>query len=160
MKSCSNATAGFLLVALVGICSLASCHSAQPRTEPLGIIIVEYADDPRVVCLPHDYGFLIRWYPSEKPELYLYDKPSHHISYTSDFAEFLDGLADFLSGSKVDEISLCCGETSKMGMSKPEFRKLQEIVRQKRFHMTDHNEGNFCICTCESTQVRLLKKAK
>lgn len=160
MKSWPNATTRFLLVALVGVCGLASCHSAQPRTNDLGIIIVEYPDDPRVVCLPHDHGFLIRWYPSEKPELYLYDKPANRIRCASDFAEFLDGLTSFPSGSKVDEISLCCGGTSKMGMSEAEFKKLREIIRQKRFHMTDHNEGNFCICTCQSTQVRLLEKAK
>ena len=132
----------------------------MPPSRALAIVILEYADAPKVVCLPHDYGFLIRWWEQEEPELYLYDKSCHRIVQTSDFSAFLAGLNAFPSGSRLDEITLCCGETSRAGMPREDSQRLAGVLRDKGFRLTGENDGNFNICTCESREVRLLKVAK
>jgi hypothetical protein len=142
---------------------LTSCgQRTQPatanRTEPMAVIILEYYHHgPRVVFLPNDYGFLVRSRQGHKPELYLYDKPARHITYTHDFNAFFAGLRKFPDRAKVDEIIMCSGESGMIG--EVEETRLMDIIKKKRFRMTGQEDYNFPVCTCGSKEVRLLDDA-
>jgi len=61
------------------------------------------------------------------------------------------------NGSIVEE-KRCCSASG--WLPDPDRMQLDELKERKRFRMADLAEGNFTICTCESKQLRLLKKAK
>lgn len=141
-----------ILAAVVG------CISVQPHAEPMAIAIVEYdnPDAAKVVCLPHDYGFLVEWDKDKQPEFYVYDKKSRWATCTPDFSEFLKLLEKIPSGATVDRIEKCCAPFS-WGMPNESRNKLAALLKRKSFRMAEWEDGNFGICTCESKEIRLLK---
>ena len=113
---------------------------------------------PEVVYLPNDYGFLIFWVDNEKPELYLYDKPANKIEMTSDFSKFLSGLQRFPNGVKLDRIRGCAITAG--GMPEEYDDRLDDIIKAKQFTLTDLDDGNFTVCSCETTYVRRFTKSR
>jgi len=52
-----------LLIALLTGMLIAGCAAPSARSDPLAIAIVEYDDDqPRVIWLANDYGWLIEYH--------------------------------------------------------------------------------------------------
>ncbi|MHC4694410.1 MAG: hypothetical protein ACYS67_16845 [Planctomycetota bacterium] len=107
---------------------------------------------PELVYLPNDYGFLIVWLDNKKPELYLYDKPANKIEMTQDFSRFLDGLQQFPDGVKLDRIRGCA--ITAAGISREDKARLDNIIKKKGFRLTNKDDGNFTVCTCQASYVR------
>ena len=107
---------------------------------------------PELVYLPNDYGFLIFWLDNKKPQLYLYDKPANKIEMTSDFSGLLSGLQRFPNGVKLDRIRGCA--ISAIGMPEEYKERLNNIIKAKGFRLTNSDDGNFGVCSCETTYVR------
>ena len=105
-----------------------------------------------LVYLPNDYGFLIFWLDNKKPELYLYEKPANKIQMTRDFSEFLSSLQRFPNGVKVDRIRGCA--ITALGMPEEYKGRLNNIIKAKGFRLTNADDGNFGVCSCETTYVR------
>jgi hypothetical protein len=129
-----------------GVCGC--CYQEHKSTEPLIIMKKVYRDKTEHVYLPNDYGFLIHHVDNMTPEYYLYDKPTHKIKLTSDFSEFLAGLRKFPRGVKVDRIHGCA--TTAGGMSEKNKRQLQKVIKARKFKLTDMDDGNYTVCTCET----------
>lgn len=119
----------------------------------------ESTDLHKTEYLPNDYGFLINWPDNAKPEFYLYNKPLKSITCTSDFNEFLAGLKRFPGGAKVDCIEKC---QSPFAYKMPDTaeERLWEVIKTKRYKITEQEDGNFIICTCEFSEPKLLKTAE
>lgn len=111
------------------------------------------------ICLPNDYGFLINWPGDTKPEFYLYNKLLKTITFTDDFTDFLDGLKQFPTGAKIDRIEKCQVPFSYY-MPDAEREQLDDIIKNKRFVLTDQENNNFIICTCEYRDINLLKATR
>jgi hypothetical protein len=134
------------------------CQTPPTRSRPLPIIILEYPDHSTTRYLANDYGFLIQWpSASEAPDIYLYDKPAHRIHHYSELESFLAELERIPDGSPVDRIRGCFITT--FGMPPADGRRLTETLRRKRLRLTDEEDGNFGVCSCETTNVRLLTDA-
>lgn len=123
----------------------------------MAIAILEYRnpDTAGVVHLVHGHGFLVKWDRNEEPQFYVYDKGTRLATRTSDFSEFSNKLQEIPSGATVDRIEKCGGPFS-WGMPDEAREKLATLIESKGFHMAGPEDGNFGICTCESTKVRLL----
>lgn len=139
----------FLLMAF-GICS--GCSEKPGNTGFLVIIQLVYKDRIELVYLPNNYGFLIQWIDHKEPEFYLYDKPSQRIQMTSNFQDFMAGLQAFPNGVNVDRIRGCA--ITEQGMPEDYTDRLREIIEAKRFYLTDIDDGNFPVCSCETIEVR------
>ncbi len=130
---------------------LMGCSRNQSTTNSLPIMELGRKTGPELVYLPNDYGFLIQW-ASDKTELYLYNKPENKITYTNNFDEFFAGLQRFPNGAKVDRIRGCA---ITMGwVSEKMKERLNQIIKDKDFHLTDVEDGNYSVCSCETTYVR------
>jgi hypothetical protein len=124
-------------------------------TNSLAIMELGRKNGTEFVYLPNDYGFLIYWLDNKKPELYLYDKPANKIEMTSDFSVFLSGLQRFPNGIKLDRIRGCAITAG--GMPEEYKERLNEVIKAKEFRLTDSDDGNFGVCSCETTYVRRYK---
>jgi hypothetical protein len=113
---------------------------------------------PEYVYLPNDYGFLIYWLDNNEPELYTYNEPEHKINMTSDFAVFLSYLQLFPDGVKVDQIR-GCGITA-LGMSQENKKLLEELIENKKFRLTNEDDNNWGVCSCETLYVHRYNTAK
>jgi len=142
----------FVLIAFV-VCR--GCPEEHGNTGSLAIMELVYKDKTELVYLSNDYGFLIQWVDYQEPEFYLYNKPSNRIQMTSDFFDFLAELKAFPNGVKVDRIR-GCGITEG-GMPEDYKGRLREIIKAKRFYLTNEDEGNFTVCSCETIKVRRYK---
>ena len=129
---------------------------AEPGAAKLAIMVLEYPDQRKVVHLPNDHGYLIKWDDVEPPAFYLYNRPAGRITRTLDFTEFLAGLKELPTGVKVDRIRGCAGGFS-WAMPRAERQQVQAVLEEKRFRLTDEADGNFVICTCETKDVTLLE---
>jgi hypothetical protein len=108
--------------------------------------------------LANDHGFLINWLDNEEPELYLYDKPANRIVMTRDFDEFLVGLGNFPRGAKVDRIRGCA--ITAAGMSEEDKARLDDVIESKELKLTGIDDGNYPMCTCETTHVRRFTRSR
>lgn len=124
----------------------------QRNNSSLAIMELGRKTGSELVHLPNDYGFLIFWLDNKKPELYLYDKPANKIKMTSDFSEFLFGLQRFPNGVKLDRIRGCA--VSAIGMPEEYKDRLNNIIKAKGFRLTNSDDGNFGVCSCETIYVR------
>jgi hypothetical protein len=147
-----------LLFCMAGIC-FAGCRTGG-HTEDNSLVIMEIGrrTGSVQVRLAGDYGFLIDWVDNHEPELYLYDKPAHSIEMTRDVSVFFTGLERFPDGAKVDWVRGCA--TTLQGMPEEVKARLHEIIRIKEFRLTSEKEGNFTVCTCESTYERRFTEAE
>jgi len=128
------------------------CKTIHRDTRSLAIIELGYKDRTELVYLANDYGFLILWIDHQKPQFYLYNKPANKIQMTGSFSDFLSGLQAFPNGVKVDRIR-GCGITEQ-GMPENYKEQLFQIIKDKKFYLTDIEDGNFTVCECETTYVR------
>ena len=124
----------------------------QRNKNSLAIMELGRKTGAELVYLPNDYGFLIFLLDNKKPELYLYDKPANKIKMTSDFSLFLSGLQRFPNGVKLDRIRGCA--ISALGMPEEYKDRLNSIIKAKGFRLTNADDGNFGVCSCETTYVR------
>ncbi|MBI5777944.1 MAG: HEAT repeat domain-containing protein [Planctomycetes bacterium] len=115
------------------------------RTEGRGFPGLE---QQKTVYLPNDYGFLLNYLGQTEPEFYLYNRPSWTITVTGDFRQFIAGLKQFPDGAKVDQIHKC-QVSFEYGMPGYEGEWLDEIIKEKKFRMTDYEDNNFMIECCE-----------
>ena len=141
-------TASLVIVTLLVV----GCPIRQADTKSLAIMELGYTDRTELVYLANDYGFLIYWVDNHKAELYLYDKPANTIEMTSDFSEFLSGLERFPNGVKLDRIRGCA--ITAAGMPEEYKDRLNDTIKAKEFRLTDMDDGNFGVCSCETTYVR------
>lgn len=124
----------------------------KPATEKkLAIMELVRKEITDTAYLPNDYGFLIMWIQSEKPNLFLYNKPENKIYMTKDFSSFLAGLEKFPDRAKVDRIRGC--GISALGMSEKDKQRLEQLIKDKNFHMTGVDDGNFGVCSCQTSKV-------
>jgi hypothetical protein len=137
---------------LISILLFVGCMTDQRNNNSLDIIELGRKTGSELVYLPNDYGFLIFWLDNKKPELYLYDKPANKIEMTSDFSEFLSGLQRFPNVVKLDRIRGCA--ITALGMSEEYKVRLNNIIKAKGFRLTNSDDGNFGVCSCETTYVR------
>lgn len=131
------------------------CTSQQIQQTNLCIMELGRQDGIEYVYLPNDYGFMIIWPDNQEPELYIYDKPAHMIKMTNEFPVFIEDLRQFPDAVKVDRIR-SCGITS-AGMSVEYKDILNDVIENKKFTLTDIEDGNFGVCTCESSYVHRYK---
>jgi hypothetical protein len=143
--------------ALIVILACVGCARKRPEGKSLAIMELVREDGPEAVFLPNDYGFLIMWVNPAKPEFYLYDKPAAQIRMTNDFSAFLAGLAKFPKRAKVDRIRGC--GISALMMPEEADRRLENLIRRKRFYMTDSDDGNFGVCSCDTLDVHIFTSA-
>ena len=141
-----------LVLVALGVCG--ACSEKRENATSLAVIELVYSDRIELVYLPNNYGFLIDWIDHEKPEFYLYNKPSHRIQMTRDFQDFLVGLQAFPNGATVDRIR-CCAITEQ-GMPEDYKTRLRETIENKRFHLSD---GDFTVCSCQTIKVRRYRSA-
>jgi hypothetical protein len=142
----------FVLIAFV-VCR--GCSEEHGNTGSLALMELEYKDRTELVYLSNDYGFLIDWIDHQEPVFYLYNKPSNRIRVTSDFFDLLAELKAFPHGVKVDRIRGC--SITEQGMPEDYKVRLREIIKAKRFYLTDQDDGNFTVCTCETIKVQRYK---
>ncbi|MHC4499284.1 MAG: hypothetical protein ACYS9T_03250 [Planctomycetota bacterium] len=128
------------------------------QEEPLAVMILRRRDKDEIVNLPNDYGFLVRWNGADGPEFCLYEKARRRIRCTADFSTFLAGLKEFPAGAKVDRLRKCSAPFE-WGMPKAKHQRLEEVIQAKGFKLTGIGEGNFTICTCMCTGIKVLKTA-
>lgn len=140
----------FILITF-GVCG--GCFEEHRSSNSLAIMEMVYKDRTELVFLPNDYGFLIQWIDHKKPEFYLYNKPANKIQMTNVFSDFLASLQCFPNSVKVDWI-LGCGITAQ-GMAEDYKHQLDEIIKAKKLNLTDLNDGNFSVCSCETSAVRM-----
>jgi len=112
-----------------------------------------YKDRTESVFLPNDHGFLIQWIAHKEPKFYLYDKPASEIQMTDVFSDFLAGLEGFPNGVKVDRIR-GCGITEQ-GMPEDYKHRLHQTIKAKKFSLTDLDDGNYTVCSCQTSEVRM-----
>jgi len=137
---------------LISILLFVGCMTNQRDNNSLSIMELGRKTGTELVYLPNDYGFLIFWLDNKKPELYLYDKPANKIEMTSDFSEFLSGLRRLPNGVKLDRIRGCA--ITAAGMPEEYKDRLNNIIKAKGFRLTNADDGNFGVCSCETTYVR------
>ena len=143
---------------MIAIVVCGGCCERYGNARPLAIMELVYRDRTRHVYLSNDYGFLIQWIDHTEPQFYLYNKPSHNIQMTSDFHDFLDGLKAFPNGVEVDRIRGCA--ITDQGMAEDYMIRLREIIKAKRLHLTNEDDGNFVVCSCETIKVRRYRIAQ
>lgn len=130
----------------------------EPRpNQSLAIMELGRKTGPELVYLANDYGFLIYWPDNMEPELYIYDKPANRIKMTSDFSAFLSDLRHFPKGPKVDRIRGCA--ITAAGMPQDHKERLNEVTEAREFTLTNSDDGNFGVCSCETTYLRRYKTA-
>ena len=137
---------------LISILLFVGCMTVQRDNNSLAIMELVRKTGSELVYLPNDYGFLIFWLDNKKPELYLYEKPANKIQMTRDFSEFLSSLQRFPNGVKVDRIRGCA--ITAIGMPEVYKGRLNNIIKAKGFRLTNADDGNFGVCSCETTYVR------
>lgn len=120
-------------------------------TKKLAIAQLEYKDRTEVVYLANNYGFLIHWLDNQLPKLFVYNKPANSIQVSSDFNIFLKHLKALPSGVQIDRKRGC--SITAAGMSEEQKSQLEQVIKEKKFILTDINEGNFTVCTCETIKV-------
>lgn len=98
--------------------------------------------------LPTDYGFFTDWPKAGDGEFYLYNRPSHSITYSTDFEKFLSGLRQFPAGETVAWVETCTVPRSK-GMPRDEQRQLHALLKEKGFRLHTSTQWHFVVCTCE-----------
>lgn len=133
-------------------------NKAQLTTERLAIARLEYKDKAKIEYLANDYGFLIQWLDNRSPKLFIYNKPAKSIRMTRNFNVFLKYLQAFPSGAKVDR-KRGCGITA-LGMTEDHKKRLEQVIKDKQFYLTDVNDGNYGVCTCETLKVTWFTSAK
>jgi HEAT repeat protein len=121
------------------------------RTEGRGFPGLE---QQKTAYLPNDYGFLINYLGQTEPEFYLYNRPAWTITVTGDFRQFIAGLKQFPDHAKVDWIR-CCTVSFEYGMPYYEREWLDETIASKGFRMTDLEDGNETIDSCEFQNILL-----
>jgi hypothetical protein len=144
-----------IILVLIAFVVCIGCFEEHENTESLAIMKLVYKDRTELVYLSNDYGFLIQWIDHQEPELYLYNKPSNKIQMTTDFFDFLVELKAFPNGVKVDRIRGCA--ITAQGMPEDYKVRLREIIRAKEFYLTNQDDGNFTVCTCETIKVQRYK---
>jgi hypothetical protein len=142
-----------ILFVLIMLLTFAGCARKLAESNRLAIMELVRKEGTETVFLPNDYGFLIMWLDAKKPNLYLYNRPANKICMTSDFSVFLAGLEKFPSGAKVDRIR-GCGITE-MGMGEDNKHRLYEIIKAKKLYLTGIDDGNFTVCSCQTSNVRM-----
>jgi len=142
---------------LIGISLFGSCTTELRTNDSLCIIELGRMEGREYVYLPNDYGFLIDWVDNTEAELYIYDKPAQRIKMTSDFSVFISELQRFPDGVKVDEICSCA--TTAAVMSQEQKSQLNELIQKKKFILTGADDGNYTVCSCQTTYVRRYKTA-
>lgn len=142
-----------ILFVLIMLLVCAGCARKLAESNRLAIMELVRKDGTETVFLPNDYGFLIMWLVGKEPKLYLYNRPANEICMTSDFSVFLAGLEKFPSGAKVDRIR-GCGITEQ-GASEDYKHRLYEIIKAKKLYLTDIDDGNFTVCSCQTIDVRM-----
>lgn len=140
---------------LVILCLLTGCVSTKPADDKLALITLTRPDGKETVYLPNDYGFLITWNDTEQPQFYLYEKSPPRIRIVDDFDTFLAELKKFPDGAEVDWIRNCASLYWAMPLEQQ--ARLRKALKSKEFELTDHNDNNFVICTCESKDLTILK---
>jgi hypothetical protein len=138
---------------LIAFSVYGGCFKEHRNNNSLAIMELVYKDRTEIVFLPNDYGFLIQWIDHEEPEFYLYDKPASKIQMTSVFFDFMAVLQGFPNGVKVDRIR-GCGITEQ-GMPEDYKNRLHQIIKAKEFSLTDLDDGNYGVCSCETSAVRM-----
>ena len=146
-----------ILVASIVILDCTCCVQERFRDNNLAIIELVRQKGTETVFLPNDYGFLILWIDHRKPNLYLYDKPAGEIRMTTDFSVFLAGLEGLPNGAKVDRIRGC--GISSQGTPEEEKRPLQQLIKVEGFYLTGPEDGNYGLCTCETSNVHFFTTA-
>jgi len=131
------------------------CVTEHRANESVAIMELGRKTGPEIVYLANDYGFLIYWLDNKEPELYIYNKPANKIEMTSDFSVFLSGLQRFPNGVKVDRIRGCA--ITAAGMPQEHKQRLNEVIKAKEFRLTNGDDGNFAVCSCETIYVRRYK---
>ena len=140
---------------ITGILIWFGCTTRHYANESLQIMELGRQSGPEYVYLPNDYGFLIFWLDDKEPELYIYNKPKHRIKMTSDFSVFLSEIQHFPDGVKVDRIRGCA--ITAAGMPEEYKEQLNKLIQAKKLKLTDIDDGNFGVCSCETTYVRRYK---
>jgi hypothetical protein len=138
-------------ILLLTVLAVAGCQKPQLTPKKLSIARLEYKDKTTVVYLANDYGFLIQWLDNQPPMLFVYNKPANSIQVTSDFNVFLKHLKALPSGVLLDRKRGC--SITALGMSKKQKSQLKQVIKEKKFILTDINKGNYPICTCETSKV-------
>lgn len=142
---------------IIGVLLWHGCATKHHANKSLPIMELGRQKGPELVYLPNDYGFLIFWLDNKEPELYIYDKPANRIKMTSDFSVFLSDIQHFPNGVKVDRIRGCA--ITEGGMPEEYKEQLNKVIEAKKFRLTNSDDGNFGVCSCETTYVRRYKTA-
>lgn len=140
---------------MIGVFFYSSCVTDGYVNKSLIIMELGRQAGPEYVYLPNDYGFLVFWLDNKKPEFYIYDKPANTIKMTSDFSVFLSEIERFPNRVKVDRIRGCA--ITAAGMSEEHKEQFNKLIKAKKFKLTDIDDGNIRVCSCETTYVRRYK---
>ena len=127
------------------------CSKSDHTPSHLAIAKLEYKDKTEIIYLANDYGFLIQWLDNQAPKLFIYNKPANSIRMTNNFEVFMKELQALPSGIKVDRIRGC--SITEMGMPEDYKDRLQVLIKDKDFYLTDSDDGNFTVCVCETQKV-------
>jgi hypothetical protein len=127
------------------------CIKSDHTLSRLAIAKLEYKDKTEIVYLANDYGFLIQWLDNQAPKLFTYNKPGNSIRMTNNFEVFMEELKAFPSDIKVDRIRGC--SITEGGVPEVYKDRLNELIGDKSFYLTDLDDGNFPVCVCETQKV-------
>ena len=149
-----------VIAAAILLCAGCTSYQAAQHTELAIMVLHPGEGEPPLttIYLPNDFGFLIKWNETTSPEFFVYSRQSFGIRQFTNFQSFLNELRELPRGAKVDAIQKCTVPFDH-GMPTKEREELARVIREKEFHLTGEADGNFIICTCQSSRIELLGTA-
>lgn len=149
----------YLLIVLIAFISAPSGLAQESAQSTVPVVAIQYgpvhACKYKCICLGSDYGYFINWPDNGTHEIHVYEKKPARIASLATMDDLLEWAGRIPEGVNVDWLRMC-GSTC-AGVAPEKLEQLQRVFVERKIHLTDLDDGNFPICTCESKDKKMFR---